>query len=236
MDSTLRSRTPTPTAEASSSRLTARGASTRERILEAAVDVFASKGYYDATVDDIVRASNTSKGSFYHFFPNKEGIFLKLIDVLTGRLVSKVEAAIAREQGALRQLEAALEAVVHVFAEHRRLAKIFLIEAAGLGHGTNRKLVEVRAQLARLIQGHLERAVQEGAIPPLDTHLASYVWVGAITEVVVQWLYTGQPDPGAALPRLRRMFLQSVGAGQDAGGAAGQERGPEGRGPEGETK
>lgn len=213
-------------ADDDSPRLTPRGASTRERILEAAIDVFASKGYYDATVDDIVRASNTSKGSFYHFFPNKEGIFLKLIDVLSQRLVSKVEAAIAREQGALRQLEAALEAVIHVFVQHRRLAKIFLIEAAGLGHGTNRKLVEVRAQLAGLIQAHLERAVQEGSIPPLDTHLAAYVWVGAITEVVVQWLYTGQPDPLAdALPRLRKMFLQSVGAALETGGAGGQEAG-----------
>ena len=41
---------------------------TRERILEAALEVFARKGYHRALVDDIVRASATSKGAVYHHF------------------------------------------------------------------------------------------------------------------------------------------------------------------------
>ncbi|HXH82124.1 MAG TPA: helix-turn-helix domain-containing protein, partial [Candidatus Tectomicrobia bacterium] len=45
---------------------------TRERILEAALDVFARKGYHRASVADIVRASRTSKGAVYHHFPTKE--------------------------------------------------------------------------------------------------------------------------------------------------------------------
>jgi AcrR family transcriptional regulator len=47
---------------------------TRERILEAALEVFASKGYHGAIVDDIGRASRTSKGAVYHHFPNKEAV------------------------------------------------------------------------------------------------------------------------------------------------------------------
>ena len=49
---------------------------TRDRILDAALEVFAGKGYHRAIVDDIVRASGTSKGAVYHHFPNKEAVFL----------------------------------------------------------------------------------------------------------------------------------------------------------------
>ena len=67
---------------------------TRERILEAAADVFGEKGYYGAAVDDIVRASDTSKGSFYFHFPNKQGIFTALLEHLTARLTARVEGAV----------------------------------------------------------------------------------------------------------------------------------------------
>lgn len=189
---------------------------TRERILEAATEVFAEKGYYAAAVDDIVRASDTSKGSFYHFFPSKQGIFLALVDRLHGLMIGRVERSIVGERGALNKVDAALRTVLEDFARHRRLAKILLVEAAGLGHAFDPKLLEVHAGFARLIQGHLDRAVVEGSIPPLNTELASYMWLGAIKEVVVRWLYTGQPDPSAqALPELRAMLLRSIGAGPD---------------------
>jgi len=53
---------------------------TRDKILQAALQVFAEKGYHRALVDDIVRASHTSKGAVYHHFPNKEALFLALVD------------------------------------------------------------------------------------------------------------------------------------------------------------
>lgn len=186
---------------------------TRERILEAAVDVFSDKGYYQTAVDDIVQASSTSKGSFYHFFPSKQGIFLALVDRLHGLLMRRVEAAIAKEQGALNKVDAALKAVLDDFAKHRRLARILLIEAAGLGHAFDEKLFELHQSFAQLIEKHLARAVEEGSIPPLDVELAAYAWLGAINEIVVRWLYTGKPqDLHEALPELRSLLLRSLGA------------------------
>src|SRR5690242_20851694 len=114
---------------------------TRERILEAAAEVFADKGYYGAAVDDIVRASDTSKGSFYFHFPNKRGIFVALLDHLTGRLVERVEGAIAGETDPVRRLDAALRAVLKSFAQRKRLARLLLVEAAGLGHAMDTRLM-----------------------------------------------------------------------------------------------
>jgi len=184
---------------------------TRARILDAAVEVFAQKGYYQTAVDDIVRASSTSKGSFYHFFPSKQGIFEALVDKLNRHLVERVERSIEQEHGALRKVDAALRAVVDEFARHRRLARILLIEAAGLSHAFNERLFSLHSQFARLIQQHLDRAVQEGSIPPVDTELAAYVWLGAINEIVLRWLHSNQPQNlEDALPQLRMILLSSI--------------------------
>jgi AcrR family transcriptional regulator len=103
---------------------------TRERMLEAAADVFADKGYAGAAVDDIVRASDTSKGSFYFHFPNKRGIFAALLDHLTTRLFVRVEAAVGGAGDPIQRLDAALAAALTAFAQRKRLARLLLVEAA----------------------------------------------------------------------------------------------------------
>src|SRR5512147_3200557 len=100
---------------------------TRDRILQAALEVFAQKGYHRALVDDIVHASRTSKGAVYHHFPNKEALFLALVDELAGRLAAAVATAIGSAHGALGKVEAALTAGLETFARHRDLARILLL-------------------------------------------------------------------------------------------------------------
>jgi len=72
-------------------------ASTRERILEAALDVFASKGYHDARLDDIVETAHISKGSIYFYFPNKERLFLALVDQFADLIERRATEAIVRQ-------------------------------------------------------------------------------------------------------------------------------------------
>jgi hypothetical protein len=113
---------------------------------------------------------------------------------------------------AARRLDAALGAVLDAFAQRRRLARLLLVEAAGLGHAMDDRLLHVHARFTDLIQRYLDEAVRAGQIPPQDTALAACAWMGALNEVVIRWLYTGQPDPlEAALPTLRALLLRSVG-------------------------
>src|SRR3972149_7605501 len=88
------------------------GTATRPRPLPAAIDVFAAKGYHGAIVDDIVAASGTSKGAFYHYFPSKQGIFLTLMDALADLVEQGAEGALAAEHGALAKVEDGRRAVV----------------------------------------------------------------------------------------------------------------------------
>jgi AcrR family transcriptional regulator len=164
-------------------------------------------------VDDIIRASDSSKGGFYFHFPNKQAIFLALVDALTPKLAASIDRAIAAESDPVAQLDAALSTVLDLFARHRRLSKILLVEAVGLGHGFDEKLMRTRGEFARMIQGYLDRAVAAGVIEPQDTVTISWAWFGAINEIVVRWLVINEPAQlHEALPTLRVILLRSIGA------------------------
>ena len=186
---------------------------TRRRILDAALEVFSERGYHEAAVDDNVARADASKGTFYFHFPNKQGIFFALADEGARRLARTVDEAVADEPDALRRVDRALGAVLAVFARHRTLARLLLVDLVNLGGGFGAKLLDVHARMASLIRDHLDAAVAEGSIPPVDTELASYVWLGAINEVVMRWLHTGEPAKLESLvPALRTLLLRSVGA------------------------
>src|SRR6476646_148098 len=74
----------------------AQGSATRQRLLDAGLDVFADRGYHAARVDDIVRVAETSHGTFYLYFANKEEL---LRDLATVCATDLRQAAGALESG-----------------------------------------------------------------------------------------------------------------------------------------
>ncbi len=185
---------------------------TRERILEAAVNVFASKGYHNAKVDDIVAESNTSKGSFYFYFPSKQDIFLALVDTFADLLENRLRSRLQAETSGVARVDLALRTCFEIFGQYRGLAKIALVQATGLGLAFEEKRRAVNERFIRIIKENLDEAVADGSIAALDTEVAACAWMGAINEIVLRWVYTGEPDPLRALPALRSFLLQSIGA------------------------
>lgn len=71
--------------------LRARGQRTRQRLLDAGMQVLADRGYHATRVDDIVKAARTSHGTFYLYFEDKED----LVRALAEDCVAEVTAAVA---------------------------------------------------------------------------------------------------------------------------------------------
>jgi TetR/AcrR family fatty acid metabolism transcriptional regulator len=182
------------------------------------MEVFAQRGYHGTTVDDIVAASGTSKGAFYHYFSSKQDVFLTLMDALAGIVEAGAEAAIAGEPTALGKVEGALRVVLETAEARRDLVKILLVEAVGLGPEPERRRLAIHRRFAELIRRHLDRAVAEGAIPPQNTALAAQAWLGMLTEIITQWLVAGTGSVTAHLPDLRRLLLRSIGAPEGGNG------------------
>lgn len=192
-----------------------RNDNTRQRILNAAIQIFARKGYHDTRVDEIVAASQTSKGAVYFHFPSKQEIFLGLVDEFAHILEVRLVDAIAHHQGGVNKVEAALSACLLTFQNYQKLAKIFLVQAVGLGNTFETKRQEIHDRFSSLVKDYLDEAVLDGDIHPIDTGIAAYAWMGAINEIVIHWVLTGEPSPERSLPALRTLLLRSIGVDPD---------------------
>ena len=184
-----------------------------ERILDAAARVFATKGYHRTLVDDIAAAADTSKGGVYFHFPTKQSIFLALLDQLAVLLRDRIEQAVATQHDPLARADAALRIVLDTFADHRRLARLFLVEALGAGPEFNGRMLAIRAEFAKLIRRHLDEAVASRAVPEQDTAVAATAWFGAVNEVVTHWAIADRPGRlEDAYPALRALLRRGIGA------------------------
>jgi AcrR family transcriptional regulator len=188
---------------------------TQQKILDAAIDVFAEKGFHDTRVDEIVDLSKTSKGAVYFYFPSKQDIFLAIVDKFANLLAGRLEKVIEQQASGVERVSAALKICLQTFEQYRSLAKVFLVQAAGLGVVFEDKQIEIHNRFARLIQEQLDCAVEEGDIPPIDTEVASFIWMGAIYDMIIRWVHTGQPEPSRIFPTLQIMLLRSIGVAEE---------------------
>lgn len=200
---------------------TPKSESRRQQVLDAALEVFARDGYGNAAVDDIARASATSKGGVYFHFPSKQALFFALMDEAGGLLLDRVERAMADEPNPLAKGDAALKSALTTFGKNRTLARLLLVEAVGAGREFNAKLTDLHAAFASLIARYLDDAVAAGVLPPHDTTLAGVAWFGAVNQVVTRWVLTGEPKKlESVYPELRGLLMHGVaGAGVHREGA-----------------
>jgi len=184
----------------------------RERILDAAFHVFSRRGYREAGVDEVGRQADTSKGGVYFHFPTKEKLFLELLRSTADRLVGKVERSIVAVPDPIDRADVALRTVLSVFAGHRTMARLFLIDAVGAGPAFQAELQSLHERFIGLIADQLDAAVEEGSIAPIDTRLAATAWFGALNEIVMRWLMAEQDGRlEDTYPTLRAILLRSIG-------------------------
>ena len=186
--------------------------STRERLLDAAEQVFADKGFYEGAVDEIVERSGTSKGSVYFHFPSKETLFFAVVEQMGKRLLRRVERDVASVTDPGDRLEAAMESTLRTLCKHKTLAKLLLVKGASMGTGFTQERQAAMAGLAELTAGLIADATAGADGPALDPQVAAHAWLGAVSEIVVLWIETGSPDPiEEALPTLRVMLKRGLG-------------------------
>ncbi len=185
--------------------------STRERILDSAMNIFSAKGFHDTKLDEIVAEASISKGSIYFHFPNKERLFIALVDQFADVIERRAREAIDDAAPGIDRVQAALQAVMETFGKYRRPAKLLLVQAVGLGTVFERKRMEVTDRFALLIKTYLDEAVADGSIAPVNTHIVAHAWMGAIYSIVIQWVYTGEPSQDEIMEALLPLLLKSVG-------------------------
>lgn len=160
-------------------------ASQRSRLLEAAGQTVARKGYAAATIDDIVRGAGVSKKTFYEHFEDKLGCFLAAYEAASDQLYEHVTAAQDTAGSDWHdRTRAGIHAYLRWLAAEPALARVFLIEIAAAGPDALACRERLRDRYAERM-----RALQDGhAVREEIAHAV----VAAADDLVVRRLRAGE--------------------------------------------
>ncbi len=100
--------------------------STRGKLLEAAVYIFAEKGYVRANIDDISRAAGFAKGTIYNYFSSKRALMEALIEQVSGAHVAYITERVRAKQDPEKQVSAFFEAGFGFVQEYLPQAQVMV--------------------------------------------------------------------------------------------------------------
>jgi AcrR family transcriptional regulator len=148
----------------------------RRQILDAALEVFAQKGYSAANVSDVAARAGVSQGTIYWYFDSKEELFTAAIRTLFDSLDQEAFVALAQCATAADKLRA-LGQTMAQFAESAGalLMRFLEVWAAGLDReGEENTWIDLLRQYRDVIVGIIEEGVKNGEFGPVDA--GSLVW------------------------------------------------------------
>jgi AcrR family transcriptional regulator len=167
----------------------------RQRLLQAAAEEFAGRGYAHTSSESISRRAGMSKATFYEHFDNKQDCMLALFDraaeVVGGAMA---EAARGAGGGALDRMRAGTRAFLVAVAGHPEYAQTLLIESIGAGPEAARRRDRIVQGFADLLDAENAEAARRGLIPRFASPHDALAVIGAISELVSRQVRLGVPD------------------------------------------
>jgi TetR/AcrR family fatty acid metabolism transcriptional regulator len=161
----------------------------RRRILDAAIRVFARKGYFGSRVSDVAKAAGIADGTIYLYFRNKDDVLVSLFDEVMSEHVEAARQELRRIESAPAQLRAVAEHHLRLLGANRELAIVFQVELRQstkfMAHFTATWLKDYFDVLQKVI----ENGQREGTIrTDLRRGLASHAFFGMLDEMVTTWV------------------------------------------------
>jgi AcrR family transcriptional regulator len=167
------------------SELRARGQQTRQRLLDAGVEVFAGRGYHAARVDDIVKVARTSHGTFYLYFANKEDLFRALAEDVASEMRALAEALpeVTPDADGFAALKAWLERFADLYAHYGPVIRAWTEAEIGASE-FGRLGTDVLAEFTRVLLDRVRRAAPVG-VDPVVTSVALVAMIERCNYYVV---------------------------------------------------
>ncbi len=164
--------------------------SQRERLLDAAVDVVAAKGYGATTVADLTKEAGVSRTTFYEHFEDKEACFLVAFDTAADVLARRIATAFETEEAWPDRVRASLAALLESLAGEPQIARLALVDVGSAGPQAQRRY---RAALQRMTPFFDEGRdfAPGGRRLPANT---SRMVVGAVTGLVSDEIEAGRAE------------------------------------------
>jgi TetR/AcrR family fatty acid metabolism transcriptional regulator len=205
----------------------------RERILDAAVRVFARKGFHATRVSEIAGAAGVADGTIYLYFASKEALLVSLFEDRVGRLLAFLAAELPRAPGAPEKLRRIIELQLGLLEGERDLAEVITVilrqSTKVMKEHAAPKFTAYLDAIARVVADGQEAGEIRTDVSP---HLAARAIFGALDGITMTWAL-GKADRGGlvrASSQLAEIVLRGLAPAPAEGGD-----GREGDDPDGDS-
>jgi AcrR family transcriptional regulator len=166
----------------------------RARLLDAALELFGTRGYSDTAIGQLCAAASVSTRSFYELFESREALLIALHDAINADALAAVGAALADldPDDLPARARAGVAAYLRTMTGDPRRARVALTESVGVSREAEAHRQQAIGRFAEVIRLEGERLAAAGVVPARDFRLVSVALVGAINGLVNTW--TADPD------------------------------------------
>jgi AcrR family transcriptional regulator len=172
----------------------------RQRLLAAALELFASQGYGKTPIEALCAEAKVTARHFYQLFDSREALLRALYDDIIRDLHDAILAAMSKPDLTLEaQIALGVQALVSHYLTDARRARVGVLEVVGVSPDMERRRREVIHDIARIVEGYAQGMVERGELPPRNYHLPSVALVGGINELLAEWLTVPEPPTIAEL-------------------------------------
>ena len=180
--------------------------SARQRILAAAVQLFAQYGYHAATMRDIARTSGIQAASIYYHYPGKQALLAEIMDTHMRNLNANLQRIVQTSLPVEQRLHEAIANHIRLHTTYK--AEFFIIdtEIRALEEEQRGAILALRDQYEMLLQGLLEEGMEQGVFRRVDRKVASYALIAMCTEVAT-WF---RPDGRLSVQQVIDLYTQMI--------------------------
>ena len=186
-----------------------KGERTRERLFEAAEQVFGKRGYHDASLVEITETAGVGLGTFYGHFESKRAIFEELLRIRGEELREALRDRVAGIVGRAARDEAGVRAYLGWIGEHPGMYAVAR-QAATLDPEAMGGWYE---GIARDYAAALAAAMRDGEIPQADPEILAYAMMGVADFLAMRFIVwkSGGPLPEETVAEAVRLVHRIAG-------------------------
>jgi AcrR family transcriptional regulator len=185
-------------------------AAKRERILAAALKLFAREPYQAVTMDRVAEAARVAKGTLYLYVPSKDALYLGVLSDGLDTAYRTYQTSADPKLPVAERLRRSIAVMVEFFDQRRDFLQFFATEEPRLAEARNRIIEKSRERGFNFFASLIEEGIRAGVFVRVDPRLATFTIQGAIRSLL---LYYGASRPVSELSReLGNLMLRSLGA------------------------
>jgi AcrR family transcriptional regulator len=179
----------------------------RRRIADAALDLFATRGYNATSVEEVVERAKMSKSAFYEFFTSKEDCFRELLAEQGGALIHDVLATAATGHNHHERLRFGITTFVLSCFQQSSVARLLIVESVGLSEAVDTVRHGLQGRFADAVSEEVRHAMEHDPFyADKDPRVFGRAVVGAVSDAVGYYLTHPGMDAESLAGSLCRIF------------------------------